>query len=234
MTDESLKGHRQRLRDKYKEDNQMETFKPYEVLELLLFYSIPRADTKPIARELIEKFGSFSGVIEASVEELLDVEGVGEKTAILLKLMPNIFRYYRIDKVQNYQIFNSIEKIGDYIGPKYIGQTDEIVYLICLGDDCRMLSCEKISQGIVNTTSVSPRKIAQIALRVGATRVVLTHNHPNSFALPSTADVRTTKELKDILYKISIILEDHLIFAASEDEEGYDYVSLKQSGFLED
>ncbi len=232
MAGDETKGHRQRLRERYIADNQLESFKPYEVLELLLFYSIPRADTKPVAKALIERFGSFSAVLEASEDELMKVEGVGEKSAILLKLVLNMFRYYRTDKVKNLTDLSSTEKMGKFLGPKYIGQTDEIVYLICLDSNGHLISCEKVSEGTVNSTSVNPRKIAEIALRTGAVQVVVSHNHPRGFAIPSKADITTTLELRDILKKLSVYLVDHLIFSASDNELGYDFVSMGQSGFL--
>lgn len=232
MKEEEVKGHRQRLRERYLADKQLDSFKPYEALELLLFYCIPRADTKPIAKDLINKFGSFSGVLEAPVEELVKIKGIGENAAIFLKLIPCMFKYYRTDKVNNIKILNSTERVGEFLGPKYIGQTEEIAYVVCLGSDNHLICCEKISQGTVNATSVNPRKIAEIALRSGAVQIVLAHNHPMGFAIPSKSDVMTTIELKNILEKISVYLIDHLIFSMSEEEQGYDFVSMKQSGFI--
>ena len=215
-------GHRERLRDRFIKEG-LDHFTQEQVLELLLFYSIPRQDTNEIAHDLVDYFGSLHQVLEAPVQELQKVEGIGERSAVLLRLIAEISRYYQVNRAINEKILNSIEACGRYLVPRFVGRRNETVFLLCLDAKCKMLCCREISEGTVNAAGVSVRKVVETALAVNASSVVLAHNHPSGMALPSSEDVITTRRIAAALRAVDVILVDHLVI--SDD----DYVSLRQS-----
>ena len=218
-------GHRLRLKKRYINEG-LDSFEDYSVLELLLFYIIRQKDTKAMAKALIKEFGSFHKVLEAPIEKLKEVQGIGNETALFLKLLPDVFRYYKNDKIKDVKILDSVDKAVEYLTPKFIGITNEIVYIICLDSCHRLISCSKISEGIENQASVSIKKIVEEAIKTRSTEIMIAHNHPKSLALPSRQDVVFTRNLKDILKAMSIDLVDHLVF----DNRGY--FSMLEKGFI--
>lgn len=215
-------GHRSRLKERMLEQG-LDGFESHNILELLLFFSIPRRDTNEIAHTLINEFGSLSSVFDAPFEDLLSVKGVGKNTAYLLKLIPEISRAYIEDKYSVGTVLNDPEKVGDFLLSKYIGRNDEVVILLLMDNKCKVLYCSVIFEGSVNAASVSIRKIAEIALRVKATVAIISHNHPNGVAVPSNDDVETTRKLFHALDLIGVELVDHIIVADN------DYISMAQS-----
>ena len=216
-------GHRQRLKARYCAEG-LDHFNELHVLELLLFYCVKRGDTNPVAHALLDRFKTLSRVLEASREELMQVPGVGEHTAVFLKLVRDMSRYYAVDSVKDMKILNTIEECGTYLSPYFVGRQKETVYLLCLDAKCKLILCEMIGEGSINSANISIRKIVERALSCNATSVVLAHNHPSGLALPSGEDILTTKRLGSALYAVDVTLADHLIFADG------DYVSLAQSG----
>ena len=196
-----------------------------QVLELVLFYCIPRKDTNPIAHALLDHFGSLSQVLEASVEELQKVPGIGENTAIYLTMLTQVGRYYLVDRSQREVILPTIDKCGAYLVPYFFGRSVETVYLLCLDAKCKVLCCREIGQGSVNSAGISVRKIVEVALGANATTVVLAHNHPSGLALPSAEDIQTTRRVAAALSAVEVHLADHIVVADG------DYISMVQSGY---
>ena len=216
-------GHRKRLKARFIKSG-LDDFEPHNVLELVLFYGVPRKDTNPIAHRLINRFGSLSAVLDAKPEELMKVDGITENTAVLISMLPAIARKYLEDKVE---VVNSVEgfsDVGAYLMPKFVGRTVETVMLASLDNKNRIISCTIVAEGENDKANVSKRKVMEEAMRVGATRVILAHNHPRGFAMPSNEDIFLTEEIYSLLKSVGIDLVDHLIFA--ED----DFVSLAASG----
>ena len=218
-------GHRKRLRDRFIQ-NSLENFEKHNILELLLFSSIPRQDTNELAHRLIEEFGSFSGVFDASVEELMKVEGVGESSAVLIKLIPAISKVYLDDKNSVGTLVRSIEECIEFLLPKFTGETTELIYLLCLDNKSKVLGCPLLCRGDLTSVNFTPRKVIETAIKFDATSVILAHNHPRGFALPSVDDINTTKQLMDTLGRVNIRFLDHIIVAGNE------AVSLKDSGLF--
>ncbi|MBQ2785242.1 MAG: DNA repair protein RadC [Oscillospiraceae bacterium] len=216
-------GHRQRLRQRFLEEG-LDHFDEIQVLELLLFYCIPRKDTNEIAHGLLERFGGVVQVMEAPVEELRKVNGMGENAAVFLALINAFGRYYQVNRATNMEILNDIEKCGAYLVPKFIGRRNETVFLLCLDAKCKVLSCREVGEGSVNSAAVPIRRIVEMALGSNATSVVLAHNHPSGLAVPSGEDVQTTKHLAMALRSVEIELVDHIVVADG------DYVSMMESG----
>lgn len=216
-------GHRQRLKNRFLKEG-LDNFDQLQVLELLLFYCIPRQDTNPIAHSLLDHFGGLSQVLEAPAGELKKVPGVGDSAATFLSLISATERYYRVKRDASAEILTTVAACGDYLVPRFHRRRNETVFLLCLDAKCKVLCCKEVGEGSVNSAAVPIRRIVEMALGANATSVVLAHNHPSGIALPSDEDVQTTRRLAMALNAVEITLVDHIIVA--ED----DYVSLLQSG----
>lgn len=216
-------GHRQRLKKRFLREG-LDNFEQVQVLELLLFYCIPRQDTNPIAHALLDRFGSVSKVLEATPEELKKVPGVGENAAAFLSLVLAAGRYYLVNQKEKDTILTSIEKCGQYLLPFFHGRRNETVFLLCLDAKCKVLNCKEVGEGSVNSAAVPIRRIVEMALGANATSVVLAHNHPSGLALPSGEDIQTTRRLGLALRAVEIELVDHVVVSDG------DFVSLAQSG----
>jgi len=218
-------GHRERLKRRFLKEG-LQNFEPYQALELLLFYAIPRRDTSPTARELIKHFGSFSAVLSAPVEELKKVDGMGESSATFLHLVGQCSGYYLADLSRYKKQILSTAEAGQYLLPRFIGKPQESLYLLCMDNSRRIVYEGLISEGSVDVAHIPLRSITEVILRSGATSVILAHNHPRGFALPSEADIRSTQQLHLLLHTLNVELLDHLIVAET------DYVSMAESGLL--
>ena len=224
MTTESIhKGHRERLKQRFLEEG-LDNFTEIQVLELLLFYAIPRSDTNPLAHALLEHFGCLAQVLEADVEELKKVPGIGDHAATLLALVIDLCRYYQVTCAQQTEILTTLDACGKYLVPKFFGRTRETVFLLCLDAKCKVLCCKEIGEGSVNTAAISVRKVVETALSANATTVILAHNHPSGIAVPSNEDIQTTQRIAAALSAVEIHLADHIVVADG------DYVSMVQSG----
>lgn len=217
-------GHRQRLKSRFRKEG-LDNFDELYVLELLLFYCVPRRDTNPLAHKLLEKFGSLTGVLDAKPEELEKVEGVNESISTFLSLITQIGRYYQIKQSEPGQILRTIEQCGNYLVPYFFGREVETVFMLCLDAKCKVLCCKKVGEGSVNSANIPVRRIVEMALAVNATTVVLAHNHPGGLAIPSADDIETTHRVAKVLEAVDIILADHIV--VSKD----DFVSIVQSQY---
>ena len=217
-------GHRQRLKNRFLNEG-LDHFEELQVLELLLFYAIPRQDTNPIAHALLERFGSLAQVMEAPVEELKKVPGMGDSAATFLSLVTAACRYYLVNRGHSHVVLSTVEQCGNYLLPFFCGRRNETVYLLCLDAKCKVLACKEVGEGSVNSAAVPIRRIVEMALSANATSVVLAHNHPSGMAVPSGEDKLTTRRLAMSLASVDIELVDHLVVADD------DFVSLRQSGW---
>lgn len=215
-------GHRQRLKDRFLQDG-LDNFQDVNALELLLFYCIPRIDTNELAHELLNEFGSFPNVMEASVEDLKKVKGIGDNAATFLSLVNAVNRFYRIKKAEGTSTVSKIEEYVSILEPRFTGRKYETVFLLCLDAKSKIICCKQVSEGSTTSAHISVRKVVEAALSVNASSVILAHNHPGGFALPSKADEETTYRVANALYDVDVILLDHVIFSDS------DYTSLVQS-----
>lgn len=216
-------GHRQRLKERFRQEG-LDSFDELHVLELLLFYAIPQGDTNPLAHELLRRFGSLTGVLEAKREELEQVKGLGEHSVTLLRLVTELSRYYAVQRMSMERVLPTLEKCGEYLVPFFIGQREETVYLLCLDGKCKVLACRKLGQGGVNSVGVPIRRVVETALNTNASSVILAHNHPSGLALPTTEDVQVTRKVATALDLVGVRLADHVIVADQ------DFVSLTDSG----
>ena len=217
-------GHRDRMKKRFLHQG-LDGFTDIQALELLLFYSIPRQDTNTIAHRLLQHFGSLSQVLEAPAEELMQVGGIKEHSAVLLNLINQMGRFYLVDKAQRERVLPTIEDCARYLQPYFYGRMRETVFLLCLDAKCKALCCKEVGEGSINSAGISVRRIVETALREGATTVVLAHNHPSGIAIPSPEDIQTTRRVAAALQSVEIHLADHIVVADD------DYVSMVQSGY---
>ena len=218
-------GHRQRLKDQFLTHG-MDPIHDVNVLELILFYAIPRQDTNPIAHRLLNTFGSLAAVFDATPEELMERGGLSKNAATLIKLIPAAARRQQLSRSSCHQLLDSTQKCGDYLVPFFFGATQEEVYLLGLDAKCKVLGCVKLSTGSVNSAGLSIRKVVECALNMKASSAVLAHNHTSGIAVPSQEDIRTTQSISHALDLVGVYLADHVVVA---DE---DYVSMAESGLI--
>lgn len=207
----SREGHRERMRKSYITD-EMENSEDYRILELFISGVIPRKDVKQIAYDLMNAFnGSLENIVNAPVERLMSVDGVGEVLAVELKLISTINK--RIDKNKNtaVQSIKTVDEAVAYFKNLLSNEKNEIVYLLMLDDMGKVLGCHRLSKGSVNESYVSKRDAVSIALAENATNVILAHNHPNSTSAPSGADINTTINMRKVFREVSITLLEHII-----------------------
>ncbi len=204
-------GHRGRLKRKLV--NSPDSILPHEALEILLFYALPQKNTNPLAHELLQKFGSMSGVLEADFHDLMSVDGIKEHSATLIKLMQTMFKMYVGDKYETKKSKVTASNLRQYLSPLFIGETDESFYALMLDSEYSLISTVKLSKGTNNSSAVYPREIVKKALEVNAQNVILVHNHTNGILAPSATDVKTTEMVRQALAVINVLLIDHIIVA---------------------
>ena len=219
-------GHRKRLKMRFLKEG-LDSFEPHQVLELLLFYSIPRKDTNELAHKLLERYGSLSGVFDADIKDIVKVPGIGENTAFLLNLIPHLARRYHNDKWGPKPELNSSTKAGNYAISLFAGRNYEAFFIICLDSQNRVNYSELVHEGTINEAPVYPRLLVEAAIRHKANSVILAHNHPGGTLTPSRADIEATKTICTALESISIKVIDHIIVCGDK------YYSFAENGRLE-
>ncbi len=218
------KGHRQRMKRQFRRGG-IDQFEPHQVLELLLFYAVPQQDTNPLAHRLLDKFDDLPSVLDADYQSLCQVDGVSEHTATFLMLCGQLLsRYYK--EKQDKKVFSNITEIAEHLSKRFVNEKSEQMVLLSLNNRCKELNCSKIKTGTEVSVEASVRELVQIALRYGATAVVVAHNHPVGSCIPSDADVQATRSMVKAFEMLNITFLDHLIFA----EDGY--CSLRESPYL--
>ena len=216
-------GHRQRLKTEFLA--RPDSFPDHKLLELLLFYANPRSDTNPLAHELMDHFGSLAGILDATPEELQKVKGVGEHAAVLFKAVKEFSGRYLTVRTQVDDIARNSRDYYALLRPYFFGARNEMLCLLCLDGKHKVLGIRRLGEGNVNAVNVTTRLIAEAALSLNASAVVLAHNHVSGIAFPSDEDIATTSSLAPILSTLGVALVDHLIFVDD------DMVSLRDSGF---
>ena len=218
-------GHREHMRRRFLE-NGLSGFADHEALELLLYYAIPRRDTNPIAHELMDRFGTLSGVLSAPVELLKQVDGVGESAAVLLRLAPLLAQKARLAEAAEEIALNTVDSIGAYLLERFSQERNEAVYQLCLDRKGKLLACKRLGEGSASAVNLDIRKLVENALLSSASSVILAHNHPSGVALPSDDDHTATQQARAALEAIGVRLADHIIVADG------DFVSFFDSGYF--
>ena len=217
-------GHRKRLRQRFIREG-LEGFEPHNVLELVLFYGIPRRDTNVIAHELLRKFGTLERVLTAPMDELQAVSGMTENAASLLRLVPQLMRVYSMNGITS-EPLDSSRKMRDYCIKNYIGVTSETVRVICLDNKLRIIADVIAFEGGVSKAEVNVRKIVQFAFTHNADTIIIAHNHPQGDEIASDSDIAVTNHLIKALRAVNINLLDHIIVGGNK------ATSMRECGYF--
>lgn len=215
-------GHRERMRNKYFRMG-LDAFEPHEALEMLLFFSRRQGNTNPLAHELIDHFGSVAAVLSASPDQLMQIKGVGENTAMLISMILPMYRLCMIDKNPRPDVFTGVEDCAKYLQAYFKDKTEEEFVIMFFDNSLHLISFEVISKGVNNASPVSQRKMLESIVKANAASAVISHNHPGGNSLPSRPDAHTTIGVRNLLKTFSVELLDHIVVGAD------DYVSMISS-----
>ena len=219
-------GHRKRLRSRFLKSG-LDGLQDYEQVELLLTYTVPVKDVKPLSKLLVKKFKNISGLLDATPEELMEVKGIGDSSAVLIKLTRSLLTKYSEERMISSDVLNSPEKVYKFSRLKIGSNKNESLLAIFLDTKNKVLSYEIVAEGSIDSVTVYPRKIIGLALNNNASGLIIVHNHPSGDTSPSTSDHELTNELKEITESMDIRLLDHIIVSKSS------YYSFRQEGGLE-
>jgi DNA repair protein RadC len=218
-------GHRQRLRNRFLQGGPG-ALQDYELLELLLTFAIPYSDVKPLAKNLIQHFGSFNRVLDASADALMEVIGLREYSAVLIKLVKACSERYLKEEALKRQQIQSLAHLVDYCRTSMGGLPDEQFRVIFLNSQNEIIAEEIVQEGTVNQTVVYPRKVLELALKHKATGLILVHNHPSGHLTPSASDQELTRALIKASRALNLTVHDHLIIGR------HGYFSLAEKNML--
>ena len=217
-------GHRQRLRQRFQEGG-AEALPDYELLELVLFQAIPRADVKPLAKQLLARFGGFAAVMNADLSTLIQA-GLTENTATALKVIEAAARRLAKTELMDRPVINSWERLVDYCRVNLAHLPRERLHVLFLDRKNAVIAGETQGVGTVDHAPIYPREVARRALELNASAVVLVHNHPSGDPAPSAADIEATRKVAEALKAIGVTLHDHLIVGRTG------HSSLRNAGLM--
>ena len=203
-------GHRDRLRQRFVQAGS-DALHDYEMLELILFRAIPRRDVKPLAKQLLETFGSFAEVIAAPIERLKEVEGLGEAAITDLKIVQAAANRLLRGEVKKRHVLSSWSSVLDYCRTAMAFESKEHFRILFLDKGNHLIADEQQQTGTVDHTPVYPREVVKRALELSATAVILVHNHPSGDPSPSRADIEMTRAIAEVARPLGIAVHDHLI-----------------------
>lgn len=218
-------GHRQRMLDTYLK-NGIDAFSDVQVLEFLLGYALARVDTNGLAHALLDHFGALHKVFDAPVEQLIQVKGVGLRTAALIRFTGTLWNRTEVSRLSGVKCFRSIPEIGRFLVAKIGIYREERAYLLCLDNSARMIDFRELTRGGVNSVNLPYRKLVETALLHNAAMVVLAHTHVCGSAVPSVEDVSYTRQAQKALKMVDVVLIDHMVISENS------YISMKSSGML--
>lgn len=208
--DKHYHGHRDRLRTRFR-DNGDGALADYEILELLLFRLIPRRDTKPVAKALLDRFGTLSGVFGATPALLQEVKGIGEAVALDLKLISAVAQRTLKSEIRNKTVLASWSSVIQYCHAAMAHEPREQFRILFLDKRNSLIADEVQGHGTVDHTPVYPREVVRRALELSATAIILVHNHPSGDPTPSRADIDMTKTIVETARPLGITVHDHII-----------------------
>ncbi len=220
----SADGHRQRVRTERLKHGFLDASDRL-ILECLLFYCYPRRDTQKIAHKLIDDFGSLDNILNKKPQELISDCGFTENTALLFTLISDITKRKKLKENEG-RTFDTPTIVGEHCVELLRNESEECLYVICLNSKMKHITSEMASSGDLTTTTISVRKITQIALKYNARGVILAHNHPSGDITPSKSDVSSTKKIMEVLSELQIEVYDHIIVNRTN------YFSLLQNGYM--
>ena len=205
------KDHRKKVKDRFFECG-FTGMPDHNILEAILFLGIPQKDTNPIAHELIDTFGSFSGVLEAKKSDLLKIKGMTESAAFAIMSYLPVNRRYIESLQKKKPVFETDDQLVDFLRPMFFEKsTIERVFVLCFDSKNRLIACRNICDGDISSALFDVRELTRVVLEVNAQRIIVAHSHPHGVALPSREDIATTKLIYEMMKFIKVHLDDHFI-----------------------
>lgn len=223
--EKSHTGHRQRLRQRYLK-NGIETFHDYEMLELLLTYSIPRVDVKPLAKEILREFGTLNRVFTADTDKLRKIKGISDNSLVLIKLVQALGGECLLSELRQKQSLSSPLEVVNFCRMKLGGLENEVFMVIYLNSKNSLIEAEIINRGTVNHAAVYPRNVMKNALTKNAVSLIIVHNHPSGECSPSAEDLNLTNLMKEAAKTVGLRILDHLIVSSES------YFSFSEENIL--
>ena len=211
LPDHSHNHHRKHMRERFYEAG-FRGMADHNVLEMLLYNGIPRKDTNEIAHELMNRFGSYAGVFEANINDLVKVKGMTENAACLIKMIVPFYNRYVEDLTKRKPSPIIAEDVADFLRPKfYEGSCRERVFVLCYDSTNHLVTCRLLNEGDFCSSAFDIREFARIVLETNCSSVIISHNHPHSISLPSNTDIKMTKAVINFLETLKVRLRDHII-----------------------
>lgn len=207
--------HRERLKEKFLEFG-LDGLEDHELVELLLFYAVPRQNTNEIAHKLINEYGRISDILEADTENLMKIKGISKHSAVLFKLILAAVNKYMNEQNDIANAMLTPQNIDTYIKNLFYGHTNEVAYALLLDKDCVVKKVKKLSTGTVNAAPIYPREVIKLAVNERYPYILLAHNHPNGNAMPSQNDLKITKTIELALNFVEVRLVDHVIVSGEK------------------
>lgn len=220
-------GHRARMRERFAKDERLDGFAEHEIMEMLLFFVLTRADTNSIAHELIDRFGSVRGVVNAPVDSLRQVSGLGDNGAVMLKLFGSICDHIGVQKHESADV-RDLSAFAEYVRSLFAQENTECFKVICVTSEMRVGSVSTISRGNTTSTPVNMRELARCVLGGAEENVILAHNHPNASCKPSQEDIVLTRKVMQQLAPFDISVLDHYVVGSDG------VMSMRSCGFIHD
>ena len=203
-------GHRERMLSKF-QNNGFSAFEEHERLEIILYFSVPRRDTNELSHELLNKYHTIANVMDAPQRELLEFDGVTERTCQLFKMIKDTYALYEFEKQKYKTYMTTVDEFSSFFQLYFMGEKEERVAIICLDSVGKVLETCKIGNGNTGEAFFNLQEVVRIMLDKGATELVLAHNHTGNNPKPSASDIENTVKIKQSLDTLGFILKDHFI-----------------------
>lgn len=217
-------GHRTRMRERFFE-NGFDGFSEHEILEMLLYFTIPRRNTNEIAHDILDEYMTLANVFDADPQSLMDITGLKETSATLLTMIPHLFRVYETSKYTKQNLLHNTESIGQFAVSLFKDKVNEEFALICLDSNRRVHWSGIIKTGEIDRIDAHPRRVMGEVIKHNAKTVIFAHNHPHGSLMPSVADKEATRQLTDLLRGIDVTVLDHIIVSGNR------FYSMAEMGF---
>ncbi len=220
-------GHRSRMRERFVSDPRLDGFAEHEIMEMLLFFIMPRCDTNAVAHDLISQFGSVRGVLNAPIDRLKQVSSIGDNTAVMIRLFGAISEHIGRQEFENVDV-RELAAFAQYVKSLFVQENTECFKVMCITPDMHVGMVARISSGSLTSTPVDMRELARTVLNGGGENIILAHNHPNASCRPSQEDITLTRRIMQQLAPFNIKVLDHYVVG----KDGV--VSMRSCGFIHD
>ncbi len=209
-------GHRERMRKRFMKEGNLDNFNYHEILEMILYFTVKRSDTNALAHKMINSFGSFHNLLNASVEDIMDICNVSESTAFAVSILPHIAKRYKDSQGQEGITLTTKNQVVEYLKSMVSGKSVEEFYLICLDGNYKVIASAKLAEGTKAAMEVRIEHILGMLIKYKVSFALIAHNHPGNTCVPSNNDIAATDKIIQALDIINVVLLDHIIICAND------------------